>query len=152
MNPLPLSNLAHFYMIVGHILRFPYTFMWSYTKTFIFIPQKGPSNFTYLNKPLCWNIINLGLQQNIWWFHIHPNYYEEKCYFFSPSIRMSGKNVNFGDKIIKKHKFYRNKKVTKIDDIGVNKILVCKEEPHCTKFHLNTLLDITIMMFLEHYA
>ena len=53
--------------------------------------------------------------------------------FFSPSIRMSGKNGNFGDKKNLKSDFYKNKKVTKIDDIGVNKILVSKEEPYCTK-------------------
>ena len=29
--------------------------------------------------------------------------------------------------------FYKNKKVTKIDDIDINKILVCKEEPYGTK-------------------
>ena len=46
---------------------------------------------------------------------------------------MSGKNVNFEDKKIKKSDFYKNKKVTKIDDIDVNKILVSKEEPYCTK-------------------
>ena len=46
---------------------------------------------------------------------------------------MSGKNVNFGDKIIKKSDFYKNKKVIKIDDIDVNKILVSKEEPYGTK-------------------
>ena len=38
---------------------------------------------------------------------------------------MSEKNVNFGDKKIKK--------VAKIDDIDVNKILVSKEEPYGTK-------------------
>ena len=37
---------------------------------------------------------------------------------------MSGKNVNFGNKKIKKGDFYKNKKVAKIDDIDVNKILV----------------------------
>ena len=46
---------------------------------------------------------------------------------------MSGKNVNFGDKQSKKSGFYRNKKVIKIDDIDVNKILVSKEEPYGTK-------------------
>ena len=40
---------------------------------------------------------------------------------------MSGKNVNFGDKKIEKSNFYNNKKVTKIDDIDVNKILISKE-------------------------
>ena len=46
---------------------------------------------------------------------------------------MSRKNANFGDKKIKKSNFYKNKKVTKIDDSDVNKILVSKEEPYGTK-------------------
>ena len=37
---------------------------------------------------------------------------------------MTGKNVNFDDKKIKKSDFYKTKKVVKIDDIDVNKILV----------------------------
>ena len=37
---------------------------------------------------------------------------------------MNGKNVNFRDKKIKKPEKQKNKKVTKIDDIDVNKILV----------------------------
>ena len=37
---------------------------------------------------------------------------------------MSGKNINFDDKKIKKSDFYKNKKVNRIDDIDVNKILV----------------------------
>ena len=52
---------------------------------------------------------------------------------FSSSIRMSGKNVNFGDKEILKSGFYKNRKVIKIDDIDVNKILISKEEPYGTK-------------------
>ena len=54
------------------------------------------------------------------------------CFFFLLCIRMSGKSVNFDGKI-KKSEFYKNKKVTKIDDIDVNKILVSKEEPYGTK-------------------
>ena len=46
---------------------------------------------------------------------------------------MSGKNINFGDKKIKINNFYKNKKVTNIDDIDANKILVSKEEPYGTK-------------------
>ena len=46
---------------------------------------------------------------------------------------MSGKNVNFGDKKIKKSAFYTNKKVVKTDDNDVNKILVFKEEPYGIK-------------------
>ena len=43
-------------------------------------------------------------------------------------MRMSGKF-----KKIKNSYFFKNKKVTKIDDIDVNKILVSKEEPYGTK-------------------
>ena len=46
---------------------------------------------------------------------------------------MRKKNVNFGDKKIKKSDFYKNKEVAKIDNIDVNKILVSKEEPYGTK-------------------
>ena len=37
--------------------------------------------------------------------------------------------INFGDKKIKTSNFYKNKKVSKIDDIDANNILVSKEEP-----------------------
>ena len=46
---------------------------------------------------------------------------------------MSVKNINFGDKKIKKSDFYKNKKTTKTDDIDVNKILVSKKESYGTK-------------------
>ena len=46
---------------------------------------------------------------------------------------MSVKNVNFGDKKIKKSDFYKNKKVVKIDAIDFNKTLVSKEELYGTK-------------------
>ena len=46
---------------------------------------------------------------------------------------MSGKNINFDDKKIKKSGFCKNQKVTEIDDIDVDKILVSKEEPYGTK-------------------
>ena len=46
---------------------------------------------------------------------------------------MSGKNVNFGDKTIKKSDFYKKTEEIKIDDIDVNKILDSKEEPQGTK-------------------
>ena len=47
---------------------------------------------------------------------------------------MSRKNVNFNDKKNKKCDFYKNKRVIKIDDIGVNKILVSKEESWYEEF------------------
>ena len=46
---------------------------------------------------------------------------------------MSEKSVNFDDKKILKSEFYKNKKVTSIDDVNVNKILVSKKEPYGTK-------------------
>ena len=46
---------------------------------------------------------------------------------------MSGKNINFDDKKIKKSDFYKNKKISKIDDIDVNNILISKKEPYETK-------------------
>ena len=45
---------------------------------------------------------------------------------------MSGKSVNFRDKKIKISNFYKNKKIFKIDDIDVNKVLVSKKEPYGT--------------------
>ena len=45
---------------------------------------------------------------------------------------MSRKNVNFGEKKSKKSDFYKNKKVTRIDDIDFNKTLVSKEERYGT--------------------
>ena len=43
---------------------------------------------------------------------------------------MSGKSVSFGEKKIKKSKFYKNKKAFQTDDIDANKILVSKEESY----------------------
>ena len=50
-----------------------------------------------------------------------------------------------------KSEFYQNKKIFNIDDIDVNKILFSRKEPSGKKMHLNTLLDIMIMMLLDHY-
>ena len=48
---------------------------------------------------------------------------------------MSGKNINFDDKKIKKSDFYKNKKLFKIDDIDLYKISVSKKRAICyTKF------------------
>ena len=46
---------------------------------------------------------------------------------------MSGKNINFDDKKIKKSIFYKNKKIYSTDDIDVNNILVSKKEPYGNK-------------------
>ena len=46
---------------------------------------------------------------------------------------MSGKNINFNDKKIKKSTFYKNKRIYSTDDINVNNILVSKKEPYGNK-------------------
>ena len=46
---------------------------------------------------------------------------------------MSGGNINFGDIKIKKYAFYKNKKISRIDDIDANKILVSKKESYGNK-------------------
>ena len=67
----------------------------------------------------------------------HSNYFKKIStflhFFFSPSIRMSGKNIIFKDESSNKSNFDKNKKLSKIDDIDVNKILVSKKELYSKK-------------------
>ena len=89
----------------------------------------------------------------MWPLVVHPNHYKKYFTFFSSCTRMSGKNVNFRDKKMKKSNFYKNKKVIKIDDIDVDKILVSEEKPYVQKILSNTLLDtMMIMMLSDHYT
>ena len=46
---------------------------------------------------------------------------------------MSGKNINFDYKKIRKSDFYKNKKLNRIDDIDVNKILFSKKDSYGNK-------------------
>ena len=46
---------------------------------------------------------------------------------------MSAKNINFWRQKNQKSEFYKNKKITKIDDIDVNKKLVSKKGSYVTK-------------------
>ena len=66
----------------------------------------------------------------MWSFLRHPNCCKKNFIFFLSSIRMTGKNINFGDKKIKKRDFCKNKKTFNMDDTDVNKISVSKEEPY----------------------
>ena len=64
--------------------------------------------------------------------------------FFTLSLqytRMSGKNINFDDKKIKKNDFYKNEKVFLIDDIDFNKILVSKKERYGMKKLLKYFIE-----------
>ena len=65
---------------------------------------------------------------------------------------MSGKNINFNYKKIRKSPFYKNKKINNIEDVDVNNILVSKNEAYGNKIHLNTLSDIMIMILLDHHV
>ena len=63
---------------------------------------------------------------------------------------MNGKNVNFGDKIIKKSDFYKNKKVTKI--AMLTKYQFLKKNHMVQQIFSNALLDTIKIMLLDHYA
>ena len=63
---------------------------------------------------------------------------------------MNEKSINFEDKKINKSVFYKNKNLFNIHDIDINKILVSKEESYGTKNLLKYLLDIMMMMSLDH--
>ena len=76
----------------------------------------------------------------------------KKFTFFLHGIRMRGKNIAFDDKKINKSNFYKYKKLFKIDDIDINKILVFKRDPYHKKAHLNTLLGMMIKMTLDYYV
>ena len=60
--------------------------------------------------------------------------YKKLDIFFSPSIRMKGKTINFDDKKINNSNFYKNKKSFKIAEIDANTILVSKK---ITLWHKN---------------
>ena len=62
---------------------------------------------------------------------------------------MTGKTVNFNNKKIDKSNFYRNKRLFKIDDIDVDKILISKKELYGKK---KTLLLMKTMITLVHYV
>ena len=66
---------------------------------------------------------------------------------------MSDKSINFHEKKIRRSNFFKNKKVFQIDDVDVNETLVFKKNNHMAqKIGLNALLDIIIMMLLDHYV
>ena len=88
----------------------------------------------------------------MWSFFRHPNYYKKIYIFFSSSVRISEKNMIFDDKKISKSNFYKNKKLFGIYDVEVDKILISKKESYDKKAHLNTFLDIMMMMSSDHYV
>ena len=65
---------------------------------------------------------------------------------------MSGKNILFNDEKIKTSNFYKNKKLSKIDDIDVNKILVSKKESYGTKKSLKYFIGYNGDDSLDRYV
>ena len=65
---------------------------------------------------------------------------------------MSGKNINFDDKKIKRSSFYKSKKINNIEDIDVSNILVSKKEPYGTKNSYKYSLDVMIIIILDYYV
>ena len=65
---------------------------------------------------------------------------------------MSGKNINFDDKKIKKSIFYKNKRIYGTDFIPVNNILVSKKEPYGTKNSLKYFIGYNDNNNIRPYA
>ena len=63
---------------------------------------------------------------------------------------MNQNSVNFDDKISDFYK-NKNKKIFNINSIDIDKILVSKKYHMAKIILLKTLLDIMIMMLLDHY-
>ena len=58
----------------------------------------------------------------------------------------------FAGKKINSSTFHKNKKIFNIYDIDVTKILASEKSPLVKKTHLNTLLDIMMMISLDDYV
>ena len=66
-----------------------------------------------------------------------PKLSKYKILFFSLQyIRVSGKNINFGDKKNQKKHLLQKQKIYSTDDIDVSNILVSKKEPYSRKNYL----------------
>ena len=70
---------------------------------------------------------------------------------------MSEKSNKFDNKNINQSKFYKTKRLFKIDDINMDKILFSKKEPYGKKVHLmelhsNIILLMKIMIILVLYV
>ena len=65
---------------------------------------------------------------------------------------MSGKNINFDDRRIKKRTFYKNKKINAIEDIDVNNILVSKKEAYSNKNSFKYFIGYNDNDIIDHYV
>ena len=83
---------------------------------------------------------------------IHPNYYKKIFTFFSPGIRMSGKNIYFEGKKIKKVIFTEIRKYSRYMTFMLTKYQVQKKNLMVQVSQLNSSLDIMMMILLENYV
>ena len=81
-----------------------------------------------------------------------PKLLQKILHFLSSSIRVIEKNIIVNDKKINKSNFYKSKKLFSTFDIEVDKILISKKEPYSRNAHLNTFLDIMMMVLLDIYS
>ena len=65
---------------------------------------------------------------------------------------MSEKTINFDNKKINRNNFFKTKRLSKIDDINIDKILISKKEANGKKVHLNISLLMKIMIILVLYV
>ena len=65
---------------------------------------------------------------------------------------MSGKNINFDYKKIKRSSFYKNKKINSIEDIDINNILVSKKQSYGNKNSFKYFIGYNEMILLDHYV
>ena len=85
--------------------------------------------------------------------HVYPNYYKF-FFYFVPLLymKMNRNNKNFDNKKIKKSDFYnKNKKKLIQMIVMLIKYQYLKKNNMVNIIHLSTLLDIMIMMLLDHY-
>ena len=73
-------------------------------------------------------------------------------FFFTIYIRMSGKNINFDYKKIKRSSFYKNKKINSVEDIDINNILVSKKRSYGNKNSFKYFIGYNEMILLDHYV
>ena len=72
--------------------------------------------------------------------------------FYSYSITMSEKNMNFDDEKINKSSFYKNKKYLIYMTYMLIKYYFLKKNHMVKKAHLNAVLDIVIPIALDLYV
>ena len=63
---------------------------------------------------------------------------------------MGEKTINFDNKKIIKCKFYKTKRLFKIDDINIDKILVSKKEPYGKKDSFNGIAFKYFIAYKDH--